>query len=152
MYNVSGMKTIAVNKKARFNYFITDEIEAGIVLEGSEVKSIRSGNVSLNESFVIIQKDEIFLKNAYIKPYEKAGVFIPDSRRNRKLLLSKQEILKLEKKIEAQGFTILPLKIYLKGNFVKVQIGVGKGKKLYDKREDLKEKTIKKDLQRKSYI
>jgi len=152
MYNVNGMKTIAVNKKARFNYFITDEIEAGIVLEGSEVKSIRSGNVSLNESFVIIQKDEIFLKNAYIKPYEKAGVFIPDSRRNRKLLLSKQEILKLEKKIEAQGFTILPLKIYLKGNFVKVQIGVGKGKKLYDKREDLKEKTIKKDLQRKSYI
>ena len=152
MYNVSGMKTIAVNKKARFNYFITDEIEAGIVLEGSEVKSIRSGNVSLNESFVIIQKGEIFLKNAYIKPYEKAGVFIPDSRRNRKLLLSKQEILKLEKKIEAQGFTILPLKIYLKGNFVKVQIGVGKGKKLYDKREDLKEKTIKKDLQRKSYI
>ena len=146
------MKTITVNKKAYFNYFISDETEAGIVLEGSEVKSIRNGNVSLNESFVIIQEGEVFLKNAYIKPYEKAGVFIPDSRRNRKLLLGKQEILKLEKKIEAKGFTILPLKIYLKGNLVKVQIGIGKGKKLYDKREDLKEKTIKKDLQRKSYI
>lgn len=152
MYNVSGMKIITVNKKAHFNYFISDEIEAGIVLEGSEVKSIRNGNVSLNESFVIIQKGEVFLKNAYIKPYEKAGVFIPDSRRNRKLLLGKQEILKLEKKIEAKGFTILPLKVYLKGNLVKVQIGVGKGKKLYDKREDLKEKTLKRDLQRKSYI
>lgn len=146
------MKTIAVNKKARFNYFISDEIEAGIVLEGSEVKSIRCGNVSLNESFVIIKNGEIFLKNAYIKAYDKAGVFIPDSRRNRKLLLNKQEILKLEKKIEVQGYTIVPLKIYLNGNLVKVQIGVGKGKKLYDKRESLKEKTIKKGLQRNSYI
>ena len=142
------MKQIAVNKSARFNYFISDTYEAGIVLEGSEVKSIRSGHISLAESFVFIRDNEVFLKNCYIKPYENSGCFTPDARRTRKLLLNKREILKLKHKMEAGGFTIVPLKVYLKGNLVKMEIGLGKGKKLYDKRETIKQRTISRNLAR----
>lgn len=137
------MKIIAVNKKAYHNYFISDETEAGLVLEGSEVKSIRAGHISLNESYVKIIKGEAFLINAYIKPYENAGMFVPDSRRNRKLLLHKKQLLNFQKKVEADGFAILPIKVYFdKNNRVKLQIALGKGKKLYDKRETLKKRTI----------
>lgn len=137
------MKTIAVNKKAYHNYFISDETEAGMVLEGSEVKSIRAGHISLTESYVKIIKGEAFLINAYIKPYENAGMFVPDSRRNRKLLLHKKQLLNFQKKVEADGFAILPIKVYFdKNNRVKLQIALGKGKKLYDKRETLKKRTI----------
>ena len=142
------MKVIANNKKAFHNYFISDLYEAGIALEGSEVKSVRAGGVSLNESFVNIKDGEIFLKNGYIKPYENAKSFAPDSRRTRKLLLHKQEIQKLEKKTKEKGYALIPTKIYFKNGRVKVEIGVAKGKKLYDKRQTLKEKVIKKDIQR----
>lgn len=144
------MKIIAVNKKAYFNYFISDELEVGIALEGSEVKSARAGHVSIGESFVKISaQNEAFLQNAYFKPYENASVFVPDSRRNRKLLLHKKQILNLKKKTEADGFTIVPLKIYFDNNGrVKLQIGLGKGKKLYDKRETLKTRTIERTMNR----
>lgn len=142
------MKIVSNNKKAFHNFFISDLVETGIVLEGSEVKSIRAGGVSLDESFVYASKGEIFLKNAYIKPYEKASSYLPDSRRTRKLLLHKEEIAKLERKVKEKGFSIVATKLYFKGGKVKVEIGLAKGKKLYDKRETLKEKQITKDLQR----
>lgn len=141
------MKVIANNKKAYFDFFISDTIEAGIVLEGSEVKSIRAGGISLNESYVKVIGNEVFLINAYIKPFEKASSFAPDSKRTRKLLLNRNEILKLTQKVLEKGLTIVPLRVYLKGSLVKVEIGVGKGKKLYDKRETLKEKTAKREIE-----
>ena len=137
---------IAVNKKAYHNYFISDNFEAGIVLEGSEVKSVRAGSISINEAFIQINNGEIFLKNAYIKQYDKTSSYAPNEKRTRKLLLNKSEIFKLAKKLNEQGTTIVPLKVYLKGNFVKVEGGIGKGKKLYDKREDLKKKAIQKEI------
>ncbi len=141
------MKVIANNKKAYFDFFISDNTEAGIELKGSEVKSIRAGGISLNESYVRVVGNEIFLINAFIKPFEKSSSFVPDSRRTRKLLLKKSEITKLSQKVSEKGLTIVPLKVYLKGNLVKVEIGIGKGKKLFDKRETLKEKTAQREIE-----
>lgn len=141
------MKVIANNKKAYFDFFISDNTEAGIELKGSEVKSIRAGGISLNESYVRVVGNEIFLINAFIKPFEKSSSFVPDSRRTRKLLLRKSEIEKLSQKVSEKGLTIVPLKVYLKGNLVKVEIGIGKGKKLFDKRETLKEKTAQREIE-----
>ena len=141
------MKVIANNKKAYFDFFISDNTEAGIELKGSEVKSIRAGGISLNESYVRVVGNEIFLINAFIKPFEKSSSFVPDSRRTRKLLLRKSEIAKLLQKVSEKGLTIGPLKVYLKGNLVKVEIGIGKGKKLFDKRETLKEKTAQREIE-----
>ena len=141
------MKVIANNKKAYFGFFISDNTEAGIELKGSEVKSIRAGGISLNESYVRVVGNEIFLINAFIKPFEKSSSFVPDSRRTRKLLLRKSEIAKLSQKVSEKGLTIVPLKVYLKGNLVKVEIGIGKGKKLFDKRETLKEKTAHREIE-----
>lgn len=141
------MKVIANNKKAYFDFFISDNTEAGIELKGSEVKSIRAGGISLNESYVRVVGNEIFLINAFIKPFEKSSSFVPDSRRTRKLLLRKSEIAKLLQKVSEKGLTIVPLKVYLKGNLVKVDIGIGKGKKLFDKRETLKEKTAQREIE-----
>lgn len=141
------MKVIANNKKAYFDFFISDNTEAGIELKGSEVKSIRAGGISLNESYVRVVGNEIFLINAFIKPFEKSSSFVPDSRRTRKLLLKKSEIAKLLQKVSEKGLTIVPLKVYLKGNLVKVEIGIGKGKKLFDKRETLKEKTAQREIE-----
>lgn len=141
------MKTIANNKKAYFDYFISETFEAGISLEGSEVKSVRAGGISLNESYVKIINNEIFLINTYIKHFEKASAYAPNEKRTRKLLLKRNEICKLIKIVSEKGLTIIPLKVYLKGNLVKVEIGVGKGKKLYDKRETLKEKTAKREIE-----
>ena len=140
------MKVIANNKKAYFDYFISDQIEAGIVLEGSEVKSVRAGGVSINESHVKIINGEVFLINSYIKPFDKASSYVPEDRRSRKLLLSKKEINKYERAIMEKGLTIVPLRVYLKGNLVKVEIALGKGKKLYDKRETLKEKSVQREI------
>lgn len=142
------MKTIAVNKKALHNYFISDNFEAGIVLEGSEVKSVREGGISINEAFIQIKNGEAFLNNAYIKQYDKTSSFAPNERRTRKLLLNKSEILKLFKKSEVSGCTLVPLKVYIKDGLVKVEGGVGKGKKLYDKREDLKKKSADMEIRR----
>ena len=141
------MKVIADNKKAYFDFFISDNTEAGIELKGSEVKSIRAGGISLNESYVRVVGNEVFLINAFIKPFEKSSSFVPDSRRTRKLLLRKSEIAKLSQKVSEKGLTIIPLKVYLKGNLVKVEIGIGKGKKLFDKRETLKEKTAQREIE-----
>lgn len=145
------MKVISNNKKAFFDYFVSDLVEAGIVLKGCEVKSVRAGGVSLTDSFVQIKNGEMFLKNAYIKPYEKTASFAPEDRRTRKLLLNKSEIQKFERMTKEKGFTIIATKIYIdKAGLVKVEIGLAKGKKLYDKRATLKDKAIKREIERNS--
>lgn len=142
------MKIIASNKRASFDYFLYTKYEAGIMLVGSEVKSVRSGHVSINESFVLIENGEVFLKNAYIKPYEKAmGFNLPDSRRSRKLLLSKGQILKLEKERQS-GMTIVPTKIYISNGFVKLEIAVAKSKKKFDKRQVLAKESAEREILR----
>ena len=146
------MKLVTNNKKAFHNFFISDLYECGIELKGSEVKSIRNGGVSLNESFVQIKNGEVFVNNMYIKPYENTTNFVVDSHRIRKLLLHKAEIEKLERKVKEKGFSIVPTKVYFKNVNVKVEIGLAKGKKLYDKREVLKEKSVKKEIERESKL
>lgn len=146
------MKVISNNKKAFYNFFVSDLVEAGIVLEGCEVKSVRAGGASLTDSFVVVKNGELFLKNAYIKPYEKTSSFKPDERRTRKLLLNKSEIQKFERMVKEKGFSIVPTKIYFNNsNKVKVEIGLAKGKKLYDKRQTLKEQSVKRDIERFSH-
>ena len=144
------MKVISNNKKAFFEYFVSDLVEAGIVLEGCEVKSVRAGGVSLLDSFVVIKNGEAILRNAYIKTYEKTTSFKPDERRDRKLLLNKSEILKFQRLVKEKGYSLVATKIYLKGGKVKVEVGLAKGKKLYDKRATLKERQIKRDAERNS--
>ena len=137
-------KLIANNKKAFHDYFIEDTWEAGIALVGTEVKSLRMGKCSLKESFIQIHKGEVFIYNMHISPYEKGNIFNKDPLRPRKLLLHKYEINKLLGKTKEKGIAIVPLKVYFKGSLVKVEIGLAKGKKLYDKRQDI----AKKDQQR----
>jgi len=143
-----AMRIICNNKKAFHNYFIQSTYEAGIALLGSEVKSVRAGGVSINDAYVSVKDGEVFLKNAYIKQYEKTSSYAPKELRNRKLLLHKQEIQKLSRQITEKGFTLVPTKVYLCDGLVKVEVGVAKGKKLYDKREVLKQKTIDKTIQK----
>ena len=140
------MKLIQNNKKAYYEYFIEDTYQAGICLVGSEVKSVKDGHISITDSFVSLKDDELFLKNAYIKPYEKASNFTVSDTRIRKLLLKKEEIQKIKKKVEVKGYTIIPTKVYLKDNLVKLEIGIAKGKKLYDKRETIKKRDIERQL------
>ena len=128
------------NKKAYFDYEILEEIEAGIVLTGTEIKSIRAGKANLKDSYAVLKKNEIFLLNTHISHYEQGNIFNHDETRSRKLLLHKKEILKLKEKLELKGLTLVPLKIYIKGNYAKVLIGLAKGKKLYDKRETMKKR------------
>lgn len=143
------MEIIAYNKKAFHNFFISNCVEAGISLEGCEVKSVRLGGVSILDSYVTIKNGEMFLKNAYIKPYEKANVFKAKERRTRKLLLHRNEILKFEREVKEKGYTIVPTKLYINDDgLVKVEIGLAKGKKLYDKRQTLKDKQVKRDIER----
>ena len=140
------MNVIANNKKAAFDYFLQEKIEAGIQLVGSEVKSIRSSGISLADCFVKIENDEAYLINAYIKPYDKAAAFLPDSRRNRKLLLHKAQIAKLKKHVTNDGGTIVATKVYISNGKVKIEIATASGKKKYDKRETLKERSVKKEI------
>ena len=140
----SSMKMIANNKKAYHDYFILDTYEAGISLAGTEVKSLRMGKCSIKESCIRIDKGEVFIYGMHISPYEKGNIFNKDPLRERKLLLHKAEINKLFGKIKEKGVAIVPLKVYFKGSLVKVEIGLAKGKKLYDKRQDI----AKKDQQR----
>ncbi len=142
------MKVITTNKKAYHNYFISDNFEAGVMLEGSEVKSVRDGGISINEAFIIIKDGEVFLKNAYIKQYDKTSSFAPNEKRTRKLLLNKAEILKLKKKCDVSGNTLIPLKVYINNGIVKIECGLAKGKKLYDKRESLKQKSAEMEIKR----
>lgn len=134
-----------LNREARFNYFILEEIEAGISLVGTEIKSIRNGKVQLKDSYVIIKKGEAFLINSYIGLYEEGNQFNHDERRNRKLLLHKKEIKKLEEKIKMEGLTLIPLKMYFVRGKVKLLVGVCKGKKTYDKRQTIKERDLKRE-------
>ena len=143
------MNLIQTNKKAYFEYFVEDSYCAGIVLQGCEVKSVKSGHISIVESYITLKNGELFLKNAYIKNYENSNSSLcPDEKRARKLLLRKEEIEKIRKKTEIKGYTIVPLKVFLQKNLVKLEIGVCKGKKLYDKRETIKERDIKRSINR----
>lgn len=133
------------NKKAYFDYFIESEIEAGIVLVGTEIKAIRQGSVDLKDSFINIKQNEAYIINMYIAKYEEGNIFNHDERRTRKLLLHKKEIAKLKEKVKIDGLTLIPLKLYFKKNKVKILVGICKGKKLYDKRASLKEKDLKRE-------
>lgn len=141
-------KQIASNKKAYHDYFVTETLEAGIELCGTEVKSIRLGGVNLKDSWCSIEEGEIFVKGMHISPYEKGNIFNRDPRRERRLLLHKKEILKLFGLVKQQGVTIVPLSLYYKGSRIKLQLGVCKGKKLYDKRADIAKKTAERDIRR----
>ena len=143
------MKLIAVNKSASFEYFIEDKYEAGIVLEGSEVKSLRAGRASLGESFCEVRGGEVFLRNMHIALYDKSGAFsTKDSRKDRKLLLHKQEISKIVGKVNERGYTLVPLKIYFKDALIKVEVALCKGKHTYDKKRALAERDQKRALDR----
>lgn len=132
-----------LNKKASFNYYILDEIEAGIVLTGTEVKSVRKGSVDLKDSYIRIKNNEIFIINMYIAKYDEGNIFNHDERKERKLLLHKKEIKKLKIENDIDGNSLIPLKVYFNKNKVKVLIGICRGKKNYDKRESIKEKDLK---------
>lgn len=141
-------KLVANNKKAYHDYFIDDKIEAGIELFGTEVKSIRMGKCSVKESFIKIERGEVFVYGMHISPYEKGNIFNKDPLRVRKLLLHKTEIRKLSAKIAEKGYTLVPLQVYFKGNLVKVEVGLARGKKLYDKRADIAKKDVKREIER----
>ena len=136
------------NKKANFDYFIEDTIECGIELKGTEIKSLRNGSGDLRDTFAVIKNNEVFLINMYIAKYEEGNRFNHEERRTRKLLLHKREIKKLREKIEREGYSLVPVKAYLVRNKVKILLGVGKGKKNYDKRETIKERDLKREAQR----
>ncbi|MFM6192675.1 MAG: SsrA-binding protein SmpB [Planktothrix sp.] len=147
--NSEGYKIVSDNRKARYLYEILETYEAGIVLQGTEVKSIRAGKVNLQDAYALIRGGEAWLLNAHISPFEKAsGYFNHDTRRTRKLLLHKEEINKLLGQVEQKGLTLVPLKMYLKNGRVKVDIAVGRGKKLHDKREDIRQKDDKRAMER----
>lgn len=141
-------KIISKNKKAFFDYNIYDKYDAGIVLTGTEIKSIRQNKINLKDSFVRIDKGEIYLYNCHISPYEQGNRFNHEPDRIRKLLLTKKEIVKIDSKIKKDGYTVVPLEIYIQKGFAKLQIALVKGKKLYDKREDITKKTQQRDIDR----
>ena len=143
-----SFKLVANNKKAYHDYFIDDKIEAGIELFGTEVKSIRMGKCSVKESFIKIERGEMFIYGMHISPYEKGNIFNKDPLRVRKLLLHKVEIRKLEAKVAEKGYTLVPLQVYFKGSLVKVEVGLARGKKLYDKRQDIAKKDQKREVER----
>lgn len=138
-----------VNRKARHDYFIKEEYECGIVLTGTEIKSIREGSCNIGDSYGHIRKGELFLLNMFIGEYKEGNIFNHQETRTRKLLMHKNEILKLDNKVKLEGFTLIPLKVYFKNNKAKVTLGLCKGKKDYDKRETIKERDIKRELDKK---
>ena len=144
----SSLKTIAQNKKAFHDYFVEESMEAGIELCGTEVKSLRKGQCNLKDSWCSIVDGELFLNGLHISPYEQGNIFNRDPLRDRKLLLHKKEILKLTNQMQQDGYALIPLAVYLKGSLVKVSLAVAKGKKLYDKREDIAKKDAKRNIER----
>lgn len=136
------------NKKATYDYFIEETYEAGIVLKGTEIKSIRNGSANLQDSYATIKKGEMFLLNMYIAPYVEGNQFNHEERRTRKLLLNKQEINKIFGKLTTEGYTLVPLKLYFKGNKVKLLLGMAKGKKQYDKRETIKKRDLEREVRK----
>ncbi len=147
MKEKNAYKIICKNKKASFSYFIEEPIECGIELKGTEIKSIRLNKVSIDDAYIMIRNNQAYIINMNISLYDKGNIFNHDPLRDRKLLLHKKQILKYEQKSIKQGYTIIPTKLYLKDGKCKLEIALGKGKKLYDKREDLKQKSINKDIQ-----
>ena len=143
-----NIKLIANNKKAYFDYFIEDKYEAGISLHGTEVKSLRMGKCSLKEAFLKVEKGEVFIYNMHISPYEKGNIFNKDPLRVRKLLMHKFEINKMAGQIIQKGYTLVPLQIYFKGSIVKMEVGLARGKKLYDKREEIAKKDIRREAEK----
>ena len=142
------MKLVANNKKAYHDYFVDEKIEAGLVLHGTEVKSLRMGKCSIKESFIHIENGEMFVYGMHISPYEKGNIFNKDPLRVKKLLLHKSEINKLTGKIKEKGFTIVPLQVYFKDGKAKMEIGLCRGKKLYDKRQDIAKKDMKREAEK----
>lgn len=143
-----GIKIVSQNKKARHDYFIEETYEAGIELVGTEVKSIRMGKANLKDCYAQVKNMELFVYNMHISPYEKGNIFNKDPLRTRKLLMHKKEIAKLLGYTTQKGYSLIPLSLYLKKGKVKVALGLARGKKLYDKRQDLKEKAVKRDMER----
>lgn len=143
-----SFKLIANNKKAYHDYFIDEKYEAGIALHGTEVKSLRMGKCSVKEAFIRIEKGEVFVYGMHISPYEKGNIFNKDPLRVKKLLMHKSEINKLTGKIKEKGYTLVPLQVYFKGSLVKVEIGLARGKKLYDKRDDIAKKDMRRETER----
>ena len=148
MAKKTGMKLIANNKKAYHDYFIEDTYEAGIALAGTEVKSLRSGKCSIKEAFVRVENGEVYVYGMHITPYEKGNIFNKDPLRVRKLLLHRYEINKIEAKLKEKGLTLVPLKVYFKDSLVKIEIGMARGKKLYDKRQDIAKKDQRREAER----
>lgn len=148
MAKEKGSRLIANNKKAYHDYFIEETYEAGIALAGTEVKSLRMGKCSIKESFIGIDHEEVYIYQMHISPYEKGNIFNKNPLRTRKLLLHKYEINKLIGKQKVKGYTLVPLKVYFKDSLVKIEIGLARGKKLYDKRDDIAKKDIKREAER----
>ena len=144
----NNFKLVAKYKKAYHDYFIDDKYETGIELYGTEVKSIRMGKCSIKEAFVRIENGQVYIYGMHISPYEKGNIFNKDPLRQRKLLMHRREIDKLLSKIKEKGFTLVPLQVYFKGSLVKVEIGLARGKKLYDKRDDIAKKDAKREMER----
>lgn len=144
----NSIKLIANNKKAYHDYFIEDTYEAGIALHGTEVKSVRMGKCSVKESFIRIENGEVIAYGLHISPYEKGNIFNRDPMRPKKLLLHRCEINKISGKIAEKGYTLVPLKVYIKGDLIKVEIGLARGKKLYDKRQDIAKKDQRREAER----
>jgi SsrA-binding protein len=146
------VKIVSRNRKASHEYFLFDQFEAGLVLQGSEIKSIRAGQMSLAEAYIQIDGSEAWLIDAHVAPYEHSGRFNHDPRRPRKLLLHKKEIIKLWNNVRQKGTTIIPIMVYLKGGRAKIQIAVAKGKKLYDKRQSIAKRDSQRDIERQFHL
>jgi SsrA-binding protein len=145
---IGDVKTVATNRKARHDYFIEETYEAGLVLTGSEIKSIRAGHVNLRDSFAVVKEGELWLMNTHIAPYDQATYANHEPRRSRKLLMHRREINRIAGKLQEKGFTLVPLRLYLKNNLAKVELGLGRGKKQYDKRAALREKETRREIDR----
>ena len=148
MAKKTGIRLIANNKKAFHDYFIEDTYEAGIALAGTEVKSLRSGKCSIKESFIRVENGEVYIYGMHISPYEKGNIFNKDPLRIRKLLLHRHEVNKILGEVSQKGYTLVPLQVYLKGSLVKVQVGLGRGKKLYDKRDTIAKKDQRREAEK----
>jgi SsrA-binding protein len=148
MGDKDNYKLIANNKKAYFDYFIEDTWEAGIALHGTEVKSVRMGKCSIKEAFIRVEDGEVYVYNMHISPYEKGNIFNKDPLRVKKLLLHRHEVNKILGEVSQKGYTLVPLQVYLKGSLVKVQVGLGRGKKLYDKRDTIAKKDQRREAEK----
>ena len=148
MARVKNKNNLAENRKARHDYFVEETIEAGIALVGTEVKSIRAGKCNLKDCYADVRNGEVFILNMHISPYEHGNIFNKDPLRDRKLLLNKRELNKLFIKVKQDGYSLIPITLYFKGSLVKLELGIGKGKKLYDKRQDIAKKDAERRIQK----